>query len=239
MKMSRSNSVSSEESPSSPESILDVSPQPSPCPENPSDSLFEDDSSPYCPENPSVSLFEAPQYCPDYGAAEGAPYSPAYRPDAEGAPYSPAYRPDDKENKMPRCYERRLQRQSSPAPKFAVAAAPSLYPGAPSLYPGAPNHHRGCQEDFAEAVRLGDYNQLNYILSRYADLIQINRLIEDGQTALTLSCLKGNVEAAKVLLSHGANPDLTNRDGFSPFHLACFVGRLDLMKVFLNSNSSR
>ena len=89
------------------------------------------------------------------------------------------------------------------------------------------------------AVRSGDCRNLKHILSRYSQLIQINRHTTDGQTALTQSCLDGNLEVVKVLLAHGANPELTNRDGFSPFHVACFVGRMDLIKYFLTASSGR
>lgn len=176
MKVARSNSVGSEEAPSSPESILDSSPQPSPSPHT--DSVFEEDQ---------------PQY-------------------------SPAFRPDDKDDKFSH-YD---YHSSSPQP--------INYEDDDTF---------GCQDDFVRAVRNGDPHNLKKVLTRYSQLIQINRLTSDGQTALTQSCLDGNLEMAKVLVAHGANPELTNRDGFSPFHVACYVGRMDLIKFFLNASSSR
>ena len=127
-KVSRSNSVSSEEAPSSPESISDSSPQPSPGPHT--DSVFEEDQ---------------PQY------------SPAYRPDSNGsASFSPSHYDYHSES-------------SSPEPgNFDDEDDPF-----------------GCQEDFVKAVRRGDSRNLKRILSRYSQLIQINRLTTDGQTALT------------------------------------------------------
>ena len=181
-KVSRSNSVSSEEAPSSPESISDSSPQPSPGPHT--DSVFEEDQ---------------PQY------------SPAYRPDSNGsASFSPSHYDYHSES-------------SSPEPgNFDDEDDPF-----------------GCQEDFVKAVRRGDSRNLKRILSRYSQLIQINRLTTDGQTALTQSCLDGNLEVAKVLVAHGANVDLTNRDGFSPLHVACFIGRMDLLNFLMNASNSR
>ena len=177
MKVSRSNSVSSEEAPSSPESIIDASPQPSPSPHT--DSAFEEDQ---------------PQY-------------------------SPAFRPDDKADKF-------IHYDYHQSPQ-------------PINYHVEDDDTFGCQEDFVRAVRTGDPRNLKRILTRYSQLIQINRQTTDGQTALTQSCLDGNLEMVKILLAHGANPELTNRDGFSPFHVACFVGRMDLIKYFLTSPNSR
>ncbi|KAF2364265.1 Ankyrin repeat-containing domain, partial [Trinorchestia longiramus] len=90
------------------------------------------------------------------------------------------------------------------------------------------------QDDFVQAVRNGDARDLKRILTRYSQLIQINRMTPDGQTALTQSCLDGNLEIVKVLIAHGANPEQTNRDGFLPFHVACFAGRSELIKFFMD-----
>lgn len=177
MKVTRSNSVSSEDAPSSPESLMDVSPQPSPGPH--SDPAFEEEEE------------EAPQY-------------------------SPAYRPDDKEGSYSSHYDYHPQA--------------SHYDDDDDTF--------GCQEQFLQAVRNGDPRHLTRILTRYSQLIQINRMTTDGQTALTQSILDGNLEVVKVLLAHGANSQLTNRDGFSPLHVACFAGKMDLITFFLTSGNN-
>lgn len=179
LRSSRSNSVSSEDAPSSPESIImDSSPEPSPAPHI--ESVFEED-------HPS---------------------------------YSPAYRPDDKAN-FTSHYE------------YRAASPPSQSLNYPVDDPF------GCQEDFVRAVQNGDPKNMKRILSRYSQLIQINRLTPDGQTALTQSCIDGNIEMVKVLVAFGANVDLTNRDGFSPLHVACFRGNMDLFNVLLQCSGPK
>nr|XP_027222720.1 protein phosphatase 1 regulatory subunit 12C-like [Penaeus vannamei] len=74
----------------------------------------------------------------------------------------------------------------------------------------------GCQAEFVRAVLDGNPRELKRILTRYSQLVQINGFTADGQTALTQSCMDGNLEVIKVLVAHGASLHLTNRDGFSP-----------------------
>nr|XP_027217317.1 notch-regulated ankyrin repeat-containing protein-like [Penaeus vannamei] len=97
----------------------------------------------------------------------------------------------------------------------------------------------GCQAEFVRAVLDGNPRELKRILTRYSQLVQINGFTADGQTALTQSCMDGNLEVIKVLVAHGASLHLTNRDGFSPLHLACWRGKPDVMEYLLHSASSR
>ena len=94
------------------------------------------------------------------------------------------------------------------------------------------------QSEFSRAVREGNPKELKRILSRYPQLVQINGFTGDGQTALTQSCKNGNLEMFKLLVAHGASLSLTNRDGFSPLHVATFHGRVDILQYILNLNSN-
>ncbi|KAG7155535.1 protein phosphatase 1 regulatory subunit 12B-like [Homarus americanus] len=116
-----------------------------------------------------------------------------------------------------------------PRPTLGSSSADSGYPGVEQF---------GCQAEFVRAVQDGDPRELKRILTRYSQLVQINGFTADGQTALTQSCMDGNLEVIKVLVAHGASLHLTNRDGFSPLHLACWRGKYDVMQYLLRSASS-
>lgn len=120
--------------------------------------------------------------------------------------------------------------QRSASPDFAFQFPPD------SGYPGVEQF--GCQAEFVRAVQDGDPRELKRILTRYSQLVQINGFTADGQTALTQSCMDGNLEVIKVLVAHGASLHLTNRDGFSPLHLACWRGKYEVMQYLLRSASS-
>ena len=91
---------------------------------------------------------------------------------------------------------------------------------------------RKSQDHFISAVQNGDHDELRQILA--TQRIQINGFTIDGQTALTQSCLNGNLEVVKLLVSHGASPQLTNRDGFSPLHIAFWCGKMDVIRYLLD-----
>jgi ankyrin repeat protein len=54
-----------------------------------------------------------------------------------------------------------------------------------------------------------------------------------GQTCLMASVLRGKVEFVRLLLEHGADPNIPEKDGYTPPHGAAFQGRTEVMKVLL------
>lgn len=207
MKVERANSVCSDDAPSSPDSVMSTG-----------------ESSPLASPQPSPAPLTDPYddqriYSPAYTA-----HSPAYSissttsnsstGSAGGA--SPTYScPESPEYQRPA------------SPHFGFQFPPD------SGYAGVEQF--GCQAEFVQAVREGNPRELKRILTRYSQLIQINGFTSDGQTALTQSCMDGNLEVIKVLVAHGASLHLTNRDGFSPLHLACWRGKYDVMQYLLRS----
>ena len=56
------------------------------------------------------------------------------------------------------------------------------------------------------------------------------------RTPLMLACTKQELSTIQVLLRHGASVSLTNKDGWTPFHLACREGCPEVV-LFLLSTS--
>jgi len=59
----------------------------------------------------------------------------------------------------------------------------------------------------------------------------------DGNTALHLSCMKGNLFAVKLLVQLGASLDVTNSSGFSPLDLAILFGFDRMVEFLLDSGA--
>ncbi|KAK7067923.1 hypothetical protein SK128_026913 [Halocaridina rubra] len=212
MKVERANSVCSDDAPSSPDSLMstgEASPLASPQPSPAPLTDPYDDQRLYSPAYSAHSpAYSISSTTSNSSTGSAGGVSPAY----VSCPESPSY-------------------QRPPSPHFGFQ-----FPPPDSGYPGVEQF--GCQAEFVQAVREGNPRELKRILTRYSQLVQINGFTSDGQTALTQSCMDGNLEVIKVLVAHGASLHLTNRDGFSPLHLACWRGKYDVMQYLLRSAST-
>ena len=90
------------------------------------------------------------------------------------------------------------------------------------------------QNEFHELMRGCKLDDVERFLKQHSENIDINRFSPEGQTPLHEACQNGNLEATKILLQFGANPYLTNRDGFSILHLATFSGNSELLVLVMN-----
>lgn len=81
----------------------------------------------------------------------------------------------------------------------------------------------------AEAVRNGKTDDLKKLLAKGADA---NACEEYGRAPLELATLKGNIEAAVLLVDAGARPDMMYEDG-TLLHVAAARGHIALAKLFL------
>lgn len=70
-------------------------------------------------------------------------------------------------------------------------------------------------------ARAGDAAELESFLSRR---LPPNLRNERGDTLLMLACYHGHVDAARVLLAHGADPEIINDAGQTPLAGAAFKG---------------
>jgi ankyrin repeat protein len=58
------------------------------------------------------------------------------------------------------------------------------------------------------------------------------------QTPLHLAVLTGNADSARILISFGAQPSVTDSSGNTALHLAVLHGNLDCLKAILNTDST-
>jgi len=93
------------------------------------------------------------------------------------------------------------------------------------------------QHVFLEAVRKGDMSQLRVLLDELRPSVDVNGYNCDGQTALHQSCLSGNLDLVKLLVTFGADVRLANRDGWSALHIAAWKGHRDIALYLINANT--
>ena len=81
-------------------------------------------------------------------------------------------------------------------------------------------------------------SQLRVLLDELRTSVDVNGYNCDGQTALHQSCLSGNLDLVKLLVTFGADVRLANRDGWSALHIAAWKGHRDIALYLINANAS-
>ncbi|KAL9362159.1 hypothetical protein Peur_044944 [Populus x canadensis] len=90
--------------------------------------------------------------------------------------------------------------------------------------------------DLARAAQLGDLDALRNALDSLNG--SIDEPVEDGDTALHLTCLYGYLPCVQLLLERGANLEAKDEDGAIPLHDACAGGFTEIAQLLLNTASS-
>jgi len=81
-----------------------------------------------------------------------------------------------------------------------------------------------------KAIQSNDFEHLKRLLESKPDL----NVLVNGQTVLHYCLLMGrDVNWAKQLVNCGANPNLSNLDGWHPIHLAAFNGLQDTLSYLI------
>ncbi|KAL2992602.1 hypothetical protein AAZX31_10G056700 [Glycine max] len=62
----------------------------------------------------------------------------------------------------------------------------------------------------------------------------IDEPVEDGDTALHLTCLYGHLACVQLLLERGANIEANDEDGAIPLHDACAGGFTEIVQLLLS-----
>ncbi|XP_069720767.1 ankyrin repeat domain-containing protein 16 [Phaenicophaeus curvirostris] len=82
-----------------------------------------------------------------------------------------------------------------------------------------------------EAASMGHGECVSYLLERGAS---VDCLKKADWTPLMMACTRQNLEVIKVLVEHGANPLLKNKDGWNCFHLASREGHPHVLQYLLD-----
>ncbi len=91
--------------------------------------------------------------------------------------------------------------------------------------------------DLFEAAALGRTARVTELLEQHAP--RAKKFADDGYTALHLAAFFGHVEAARVLLQHGAEVDAIARNPtkVTPLHSAAAIGSRELIVLLLDAGA--
>jgi ankyrin repeat protein len=87
--------------------------------------------------------------------------------------------------------------------------------------------------ELAAAAELGDVNALRLAIDHLNG--SLDEPVEDGDTALHLTCLYGFLECVQLLVERGASLDVMDEDGAIPLHDACAGGFVEIVQFLITS----
>ncbi|XP_034692929.1 BRCA1-associated RING domain protein 1 [Vitis riparia] len=90
--------------------------------------------------------------------------------------------------------------------------------------------------NLAAAAQLGDVDALRLALDTLNG--SIDEPVEDGDTALHLTCLYGFLPCVQLLLERGASLEAKDEDGAIPLHDACAGGFTEIVELLMNSTNN-
>jgi len=97
------------------------------------------------------------------------------------------------------------------------------------------NNKTSIAKHIQSVIRDDDFEELLIILRSKPDL----NVFINGQTALHYCLLLGrDVSWCRQLVLNGANPNLSNLDGWHPLHLAATFGHNEILRYLINCNNN-
>ncbi|XP_071701119.1 uncharacterized protein [Rutidosis leptorrhynchoides] len=90
--------------------------------------------------------------------------------------------------------------------------------------------------DLAAAAMHGDVDGLRLALDNLDG--SIDEPVEDGDTALHLTCLYGHLSCVQLLLERGASVEAKDEDGGIPLHDACAGGFMEIVQLLIGKADS-
>ncbi|XP_004246606.1 uncharacterized protein [Solanum lycopersicum] len=87
--------------------------------------------------------------------------------------------------------------------------------------------------DIFNAAESGDVDALRQALDNFNG--NIDEPLEDGDTALHITCLYGHLACVELLLERGASVEAKDEDGAIPLHDACAGGYTEIARLLINN----
>lgn len=97
----------------------------------------------------------------------------------------------------------------------------------------ASNYNKNIQLKFEEALKNCDYREVKDLLNVSSDSIDVNLINEEGNSPLQTATLVGSLDLVRLLIRFGADPGVTNRDGWSTLHIAAYSGHSEITQYIL------
>ena len=88
-----------------------------------------------------------------------------------------------------------------------------------------------------DACAEGNLPEVQKILAQDSSIIDeltYNTKSHGEQAAIHLAVEGEHAEICKLLLTKGANPNILNNDGYAPIHIACGMGNLEIVQLFID-----
>jgi ankyrin repeat protein len=89
----------------------------------------------------------------------------------------------------------------------------------------------GCGASLIKVSAEGDYTKVEAKLAQGAN---INKVDEDGLTALSHSAYQGHSKVVQLLLDHGADVNIADKKGYTPLIWAISREHFDIVKPLLD-----
>mmetsp|Transcript_40319 Transcript_40319/g.53098 ORF Transcript_40319/g.53098 Transcript_40319/m.53098 type:complete len:200 (-) Transcript_40319:80-679(-) len=100
----------------------------------------------------------------------------------------------------------------------------------------SPSYDR-IRTSFFRACKNCDADKLRDILEHNVESLNVNAKNKYGSTPLILTCIRGNTEAIKLLIDHGADVDLVGPENWTALHCASYYGHPRACEVLLHAGA--
>jgi len=96
------------------------------------------------------------------------------------------------------------------------------------------------QDKFNNALQNCDYSELEDLLSSSSESIDINQFTTDGMTPIQhVAVMSGQLAMVQLMIRFGADPNMTNRDGWSTLHLVAYSGNQEITQYILTFSKGK
>lgn len=94
-------------------------------------------------------------------------------------------------------------------------------------------------EELIQCARYGEVDELKGLLEANPGSDEfVNHQNEWGQSSLQCAAANGHGQICELLLKAGADPNKANKEGNTPLHWACLMGKTNCVKLILDSGKA-